>query len=96
MFASGDVVGFIIRNQVINDMALISLRKYAKINEKDYGNIYRKYKRGDFETARKVGDVVLIDEDEPYCDKRFVTGRYVGYRENVRIGKQKKSEEKNF
>ena len=73
-------------------MAMITLSEYARRNEKDYGNVYRKYKRGDFKTAKKQGDFVMIDEDEPYCDKRFVTGRYVGYRENIKIGKRLKSE----
>ena len=73
-------------------MAMITLSEYARRNEKDYGNVYRKYKRGDFKTAEKQGDFVMIDEDEPYCDKRFVTGRYGGYRENIKIGKRRKSE----
>lgn len=71
---------------------MITLSEYARINGKNQANVYRKYKKGDFKTAEKIGNVVLIDEDEPYSDKRLVNGRYVGYRENIRVGQARRRE----
>lgn len=75
-------------------MAMITLSEYARINGKNQANTYRKYKNGDFKTAQKIGDFVMIDEDEPYIDKRLMNGRYIGYRENVRKGQAKREAQK--
>lgn len=73
-------------------MAMITLSEYARRNEKDYRSVHRKYKNGDFKTAEKLGNVVMIDENEPYCDKRLINGRYIDYRKNIRIGRESQAQ----
>ena len=77
-------------------MAFITLTEYAKRNGKDQGNVSRKFKNGDFKTAFRHGKIVLIDEDEPWSDRRLVNGRYVDFRKNLKVGKPEKSESQKF
>lgn len=59
-------------------MAIITLREYARRLGKDPSGLSRRAQNGGFEPAVKVGGVWLIDEDEPYIDRRITSGAYVG------------------
>lgn len=50
---------------------LISLKEYAAIHGKDDGNLRRMAAAGKFKTARKLGNIWVIDKDEPFIDGRF-------------------------
>ena len=58
---------------------LITLKEYCERNGKDIRTARTKASNGDFNSAVKMGRDWLIDEDEPYVDKRFKTGKWVGY-----------------
>jgi len=73
-------------------MGMITLYEYAKRNNKNYGNVYRKYKKGDFQTAERLGNLVMIDEDEPYSDKRLINGKYIGYRDCIRLSRESQAQ----
>lgn len=60
----------------------ISLTEYAKRNGKAPDTARKMALRGGFSTARKIGRDWLIDEAEPYPDKRVKTGRYIGWRKS--------------
>ena len=53
-------------------MALISISEYAELNGVGSSAVRRKALRGNFKTARKIGNGWVIDSDEPYSDKRQV------------------------
>lgn len=55
---------------------LISLKEYALIHGKDDGNLRRMAAAGKFKTARKLGNIWVIDPDEPFIDGRVKTGQY--------------------
>jgi hypothetical protein len=59
---------------------LISLMEYAKKHGKARASAEKKAQRGGFKTARKIGRNWVIDDDEPYPDRRVKTGKYVGWR----------------
>jgi len=57
-------------------MALIPLAQYARARGKDLANARHAAIRGVFNTARKMGRDWVIDEEEPYPDRRVKTGKY--------------------
>lgn len=59
---------------------LISLTDYARIHGRDPAAARQKALRGGFHTAVKIGRDWLIDEDEPYADRRLKSGKYVNAR----------------
>lgn len=61
-------------------MAMITLREYSRRLGKDPSGLSRRAQNGGFETAVKIGGVWLIDEDEPYIDRRVKSGKYIGQR----------------
>lgn len=61
-------------------MALISLAEYAKKHGKIPDTIRQMALRGKFQTAHKIGRNWVIDEDEPYIDRRVKSGEYVDWR----------------
>lgn len=63
-------------------MALISLAEYAEKHEKVPATIRQMALRGKFQTARKIGRNWVIDENEPYIDRRIKSGEYIGWRKN--------------
>ena len=65
---------------------LISLVEYAKSHDKDPANARRMAAAGRFATARKIGRNWVIEDTEPWPDRRVKTGKYVGWRE--KYGKQ--------
>ena len=69
-------------------MAEITLSEYAARMGKDLSNVSKKFRNGDFKSARKVGKIVLIDEDEPYSDHRLKNGKWVDFRKNLDAGKR--------
>lgn len=62
-------------------MAMIPLKEYAERNGKAHVSVRQKAARGGFKTAQKIGRDWLIDENEPYTDKRVQSGNYVGWRD---------------
>lgn len=68
-------------------MGLISLIEYAERHGKSRTTVQQKAKRGGFQTAQKIGRNWVIDENEPYVDKRVQSGNYIGFRDN--LGKNK-------
>lgn len=50
---------------------MISLSEYAKRHKKDESVLRRKAQNGGFKTAQKIGRNWVIDENEPYEDRRF-------------------------
>lgn len=66
---------------------LISLVEYATGLGKDPGNARRMAAAGRFATARKIGRNWVIEDSEPWPDRRVKTGEYVGWYEKYRKGK---------
>lgn len=54
----------------------ITLKEYAIRHGKDPVVVRHKAQRGGFKTAEKIGRDWFIDENEPYVDRRIVTGKY--------------------
>lgn len=50
---------------------LISLTEYAKLNNIASATARQSAIRGRFKTARKIGNMWVIDKDEPLVDNRF-------------------------
>ena len=63
---------------------LISLVEYAEKNGKDPANARQMARRGGFETARKIGRNWVIEDDEPWPDRRLKSGKYTGWYEKYR------------
>ena len=61
-------------------MGLISLKEYAELHCKSLVTVRQKATRGGFQTARKIGRNWVIDEDEPYPDRRVKSGEYKNWR----------------
>ena len=59
---------------------LIPLAEYSERLGKHRSHILRKAARGDFKTARKIGGCWYISADEPYVDRRVISGAYKGWR----------------
>lgn len=66
---------------------LISLMEYAAKHGKDPDNTRKLAAAGRFTTARKIGRNWVIEEKEPWPDRRTKTGKYVGWRN--KYGQQK-------
>ena len=63
---------------------LISLVEYAERNGKAPANARQMAARGSFQTARKIGRNWVIEDNEPWPDRRVKTGAYVGWHEKYR------------
>lgn len=61
-------------------MGMITLKEYAERLGKEKTSIRQKALRGGFVTAKKIGRDWLIDEDEPFIDRRVTSGQYVNWR----------------
>ena len=59
---------------------LISLIEYAEKHGKDPDNVRKKAANGRFKTSRKIGRNWVIEDDEPWEDKRVKSGNYIGQR----------------
>lgn len=55
---------------------LISLPEYAARHGKVESSARRMAMRGGFESARKIGRNWVIDDAEPWPDRRIKTGKY--------------------
>lgn len=53
---------------------LIPIKEYAERHKKNPANIRQKIIRGGLKTAIKIGRDWMIDEDEPYQDRRKKNG----------------------
>lgn len=71
-------------------MALITLKEYAERLGKNPLLVYQKARYGTFKTARKLGRDWVIEEDEPYEDKRLKSGKYVDYKYGYQYQKAKR------
>lgn len=63
-------------------MALISLMEYAKKHNRDSRNIRRRAENGKFQTAKKIGNMWVIEEDEPLVDERVKSGKFKNFRKS--------------
>lgn len=59
---------------------LISLTEYAKRHGKSPATARQMALRGGFQTAQKIGRDWMIDDQEPYPDRRVKTGKYKDWR----------------
>lgn len=59
---------------------LIPLAEYSERLGKHRSHILRKAARGDFKTACKIGGCWYISADEPYVDRRVISGAYKDWR----------------
>ena len=66
---------------------LISLAEYAEKHGKCQEAARKMAQRGGFETARKIGRNWVIEDNEPWPDRRVKTGEYIGWYEKYRKGK---------
>lgn len=64
-------------------MAYITLVEYARRHNKLLDSMRRKALQGGFQTAKKMGRDWLIDENEPYFDRRLKSGEYVNWRKKT-------------
>lgn len=71
-------------------MALITLKEYAERLGKNPMIVYQKARYGTLKTAFKLGRDWVIDEDEPYEDKRIRTGKYVDWKYGYQYQKARK------
>ena len=63
---------------------LISLVEYAERHGKNPANARQMAARGSFQTARKIGRNWVIEDTEPWPDRRVKTGEYIGWHEKYR------------
>lgn len=68
----------------------ITIVEYAKRHGKSPATVRHKAERGGFKTARRIGRDWLIDENEPYIDRRITHGNTIGYRKRL---EEKKAQE---
>lgn len=59
---------------------LISLSEYAIQHEKALRTARQMAATGGFKTARKIGRNWVIDDAEPWPDRRIKSGKYIGWR----------------
>ena len=71
-------------------MALITLKEYAERLGKNPLVVYQKARYGSLKTARKLGRDWVIEEDEPYEDKRIKSGKYVDWKYGYQYQKARK------
>ena len=55
---------------------LISLVEYAKSNGRDAATARQMALRGGFQTAQKIGRNWVIEDTEPWPDRRVKSGKY--------------------
>nr|DAD68835.1 MAG TPA: hypothetical protein [Myoviridae sp. ctHP32] len=63
---------------------IITLIEYARKHKKSIPAVRQMAARGGFKTAYKVGRDWVIDDMEPYPDRRIKDGKYIGFRQKVR------------
>lgn len=63
---------------------LISLAEYAERHGKCQESARKMAQRGGFETARKIGRNWVIEDSEPWPDRRVKSGEYIGWHEKYR------------
>ena len=63
---------------------LISLVEYAEKHGKRQESARKMAQRGGFETARKIGRNWVIEDDEPWPDRRLKSGKYTVWYEKYR------------
>ena len=63
---------------------LISLVEYAQAHDRDPANARQMAARGSFQTARKIGRNWVIEDSEPWPDRRVKSSAYVGWHEKYR------------
>lgn len=63
---------------------LINLVEYAERHGKNPANARQMAARGSFQTARKIGRNWVIEDTEPWPDRRVKTGEYIGWHEKYR------------
>lgn len=63
---------------------LISLVEYAERHGKNPANARQMAARGSFQTARKIGRNWVIEDNEPWPDRRVKSGEYIGWHEKYR------------
>ena len=66
---------------------LISLAQYAEKHGKCQESARKMAQRGGFQTAQKIGRNWVIEDTEPWPDRRVKTGEYIGWYEKYRKGK---------
>lgn len=74
-------------------MALITLVEYAQRIGKARDSVYMMYRNGALKSACKIGRDIMIDEDEPYVDRRIKSGVYRDWRKNIEAGRLRKNAE---
>lgn len=72
-------------------MALITLKEYAERLGKNPVIVYQKARYGTLKTAFKLGRDWVIDENEPYEDKRIKSGKYVDWKYGYKYQKERKA-----
>lgn len=55
---------------------IVTLTEYAKANGKSPDTARQMALRGGFKTAQKIGRDWMIDDKEPYPDRRVKNGKY--------------------
>lgn len=63
-------------------MELIPLSEYAKMHGIARTTATQRAARGSFKTAQKIGNMWVIDKNEPYVDNRIKEGKYIGLERN--------------
>ena len=61
---------------------MIPLSDYARQHGRDPATARQMALRGGLKTAQKIGRDWLIDDQEPYPDRRVKTGKYKDWRTN--------------
>lgn len=61
---------------------LVSLLEYAKLHGKERSSVLRMIQRGGFKTAQKIGSAWVLDDKEPYPDRRVKSGKYRDWRKS--------------
>lgn len=62
---------------------LILLTQYAVLHGKSPATARQMALRGGFQTAKKIGRDWMIDDQEPYPDRRIKTGKYKDFRKKL-------------
>ena len=70
---------------------LISLAEYAKKHNKTDSAARRMALRGGFQTAQKIGRDWVINQNEPWPDRRIKSGKYIGARKSCKSGASQKN-----
>lgn len=71
----------------------ITLAEYARRHERNLRACQIRAAGGGFETAYKSGKMWLIDEDEPYIDRRIKSGQYRNWRAKYSKGGEQDAKE---